>query len=134
MRETIFKQNFVMEKFLQSGSKNQRRNLCKFRISNHKLEIEQCRYKNISADKRTYKLCNDGTEDEIHFLFRCSTLNTCIRKTTLSVIYKLYPKTEMLNDKDKFIWLMSTEDSNMFYLLQQLLSSLSEERIDKSNS
>ena len=44
-----------------------------------------------------------------------------IRKTTLSVIYKLYP--EMLNNKDKFILLMSTEDSDMFYLLQQLLSS-----------
>ena len=27
-------------------------------------------------------------------------------------------KTEMLNDKDKFICLMSTEDSDMFYLLQ----------------
>ena len=54
--------------------------------------------------------------------------------TTLSVIYKLYPKTIMLNDKDKFIWLMGTENSHMFYLLQQLLSSLSEERIDKLKS
>ena len=26
-----------------------------------------------------------------------------IRKTTLSMIYKLYPNTESLNDKDKFI-------------------------------
>ena len=38
-----------------------------------------------------------------------------IRKTTLSVSYRLYPETEILNDKDKFIWLMSAEDSDMFY-------------------
>ena len=98
----LFQQNFDMEKYLQYGSKNQKRNLCKFRISKHKLEIEQGRYKNISADKRTRKLCNEGTEDEIHFLLRCSALDN-IRKTTLSVIYKLYPNTEMLNDIDKFI-------------------------------
>ena len=74
-----------MEKYLQFGSRNQRRNLCKFRISNHKLEIEQGRYKNISAGKRTSKLCNTGVEDEIHFLLTCSVLEN-IRKTTLSVI------------------------------------------------
>ena len=50
------------------------------------------------------------------------------------MIYRLYPETEILNDKDKFIWLMSAEDSDMIYLLQQLLSSLSEERIDKLKS
>ena len=62
-----------MEKYLQYGSKNKGESyVCKFRISNHKLEIEQGHYKNISADKRTCKLCNDGTEDEIHFLLRCS--------------------------------------------------------------
>ena len=129
----LFKQNFNMEKYLQFGSRNQRRNLCKFRISNHKLEIEQGRYKNISAGERTCKLCNTGVEDEIHFLLTCSVLEN-IRKTTLSVIYKLYPNTENLNDKDKFIWLMTTENPDMLHLLQQMLSSLSEERISKLNS
>ena len=73
-----------MEKYLQFGKRNQRRNLCKFRISNYKLE--QGRYKNISAVKRTCKLCNTGVEDDIHFLLTCSVLEN-IRKTTLSVIY-----------------------------------------------
>ena len=40
-------------------------------------------------------------------------------------------RTERLNDKDKLIWLMSTEDSNLIHLVYQLLSSLSEERILK---
>ena len=40
----IFKQHFNLEKHLQFGSRNQRRSICKFRISNHKLEIEQGHY------------------------------------------------------------------------------------------
>ena len=118
-----------MEKYLQFGSRNQRRSLCKFRISNHKLEIEQGRYKNISADKRTCKLCNNGVENEIHFLLKCSVLEK-MRKNILSVIYNLYPNAENLSGTDKFIWLMATEDPDMLHLLQQLLSSLSEERIN----
>ena len=68
----IFKQNFNMVKYLQFGSRNQRRSLCKFRISNQKLKIEHCRFKNISADKITCKLCNYGVKDEIYFLLKCS--------------------------------------------------------------
>ena len=45
--------------------------------------------------------------------------------------YNLYPNTENLSDTDKYIWLMTTEDPDMLLLLQQLLSSLSEERINR---
>ena len=87
-------------------------------------------YKKTSAAKRTFKLCNNGVEDEIHFLLKCSILEK-IRKNILSMIYKLYPNAENLSDTDKFIWLMTTEDPDMLHLLQQLLSSLSEERINR---
>ena len=50
-------------------------------------------------------------------------------KNIFSMIYNLYPNTENLSDTDKFIWRMTTEDPDMLHLLQQLLSSLSEERI-----
>ena len=93
-----------MEKYLQFGSRNQRGSLCKFRISNHKLEIEQGRYKNISADKRTCKLCNNGVEAEIQFLLKCSVLEK-MRKNIQSVIYNLNSNTEKLSDTDKFICL-----------------------------
>ena len=49
------------------------------------------------------------------------------KKNILSFIYNLYPNTEILSDTDKFIWLLTTEDLDMLHLLQQLLSSLSEE-------
>ena len=74
-----------------------------------------------SVSKAAYSnIC--GVEDEIHFLLKCSVLEN-IRKTTLSMIYKLYPNTENLDDKDEFIWLMTTEDPDMLHLLQQMLSS-----------
>ena len=53
------------------------------------------------------------------------------KKNILSVIYYLHPNTENLSDTDKFIWLMTTEDPDMLHLLQQILSSLSEERINR---
>ena len=50
------------------------------------------------------------------------------------MIYKLNPNAENLNDTDEsFIWLMTTDDPDMLHLLQQLLSSLSEERINRLN-
>ena len=53
------------------------------------------------------------------------------KKNVLSMIYKLYPNTENLSDTDKFIWLMTTEDSDMLHLLQKFISFLSEERINR---
>ena len=106
------------------------RSLCKVRISNHKPDIEQGRYKSISADKRTCKFCDNGIEDEMHFLLKCSNLEK-MRKNILSMIYNLYPNTENLSETDKCIWLMTTEDPDMLHLLQQLLSSLSEERMNR---
>ena len=80
--------------------------------------------------QKTCKLCNNGVEDEIHFLLKCSVLEK-MRKNILSMIYNLYPNIENLSDTDIFIWLMTTKDPDMPHLLQQLLSSLSEERINR---
>ena len=52
-------------------------------------------------------------------------------KNILSMIYNLYPNTENLSDTDIFIWFMTTIDPDMIHLLQQLLSFLSEERINR---
>ena len=51
--------------------------------------------------------------------------------TICHLIYNLFPYTENLSDTDKFIWLMTTENPDMLHLIQQLLSSLSEERINR---
>jgi hypothetical protein len=46
--------------------------LSKFRITNHKLPVENGRWKNIARENRICPLCNNGDiGDEFHYLFKC---------------------------------------------------------------
>jgi hypothetical protein len=42
----------------------------------HDLEIEKGRYTGVKAHQRFCKLCSSEVEDEIHFLLKCSALDT----------------------------------------------------------
>ena len=66
---STFKDDFKLEEYLNTiKDSNQRRLFSKFRISNHKLEIEFGRYKNIPRNERFCKFCDQSTvEDEFHF-------------------------------------------------------------------
>ena len=45
----------------------------KFRVSDHSLEIESGRYKNITREERKCKNCNlNEIGDEYHFFLKCS--------------------------------------------------------------
>ena len=72
----LFKKMVGFESYL-TDIKNfkHRRSLTKFRLSNHDLAIETGRYKQRNTETkkelRVCPLCNDGIEDEIHFLFLC---------------------------------------------------------------
>ena len=48
-----------------------RKNLAKFRCSDHTLEIESGRHKKINPSERICKICNQGIENEMHFLTLC---------------------------------------------------------------
>ena len=48
--------------------------LSKLRISNHNLEIERERHRELQAKERICKLCLKEVEDEIHFLLKCEAL------------------------------------------------------------
>ena len=48
--------------------------IAKIRCSDHILEIEKGRHRNIPREERTCKTCTEGViEDEEHFLLRCET-------------------------------------------------------------
>ena len=68
-----FKKDYLLEDFLEViKDPKQRRIYSKFRISNHKLEIECGRYHDVNRDERFCKNCNSDTvENEFHFAFRC---------------------------------------------------------------
>ena len=59
-----------------------RRFICKFRLSDHSLEIETGRYKKIPRHLRTCNKC-ETLDDEYHFFLNCK-LNEHLRKAFLS--------------------------------------------------
>ena len=64
---------FEREKYLDDiESFKMRKSITKFRCSNHKLEIEVGRHKNIASDETVCKLCPNELETESHFLSKCT--------------------------------------------------------------
>ena len=68
-----FKNEYTPFCYLELTSKlNERKELVKFRIGNHKLMIETGRYSQISRVNRLCPTCGSNQiEDEIHLLFHC---------------------------------------------------------------
>ena len=68
----LFKTNFTREPYLTEISNfHIRKQLTKFRCSDHKLEIEVGRHKNIDPKNRVCRFCKDAVETEEHFLRFC---------------------------------------------------------------
>lgn len=58
----------------------------KFRVSDHSLEIESGRYKNITREERKCKNCNlNEIGDEYHFFLKC-TANHSLRNNLFNKI------------------------------------------------
>lgn len=70
-----FKENYELEHYLELiRDFDQRRNLTKFRISNHKLAIETGRYGKIPVDERICIFCpSKEIETEEHMVLNCSS-------------------------------------------------------------
>ena len=69
----IFKESFCFEDYLLSLPPVFRLDLCKFRLSCHKLPIQTQRYINIPREERLCPLCDlNEIGDEFHYLFNCT--------------------------------------------------------------
>jgi hypothetical protein len=66
---STFKKHYNLEEYLNIiKDPNQRRLFSKFRISNHKLEIEFGRYSDVPRQEKLRKYCDKlAVEDEFHF-------------------------------------------------------------------
>jgi len=83
-------------------------NLCRLRVSSHKLEIESVRWhkpESIPYQERKCQNCN-VLEDEFHFLFECSLYND-IRKKYIKQYYWKRPNIP------KFIELMQSDNQTI---------------------
>ena len=113
------KTEIKIENYLLKESNFKTRQLIsKLRVSDHNLEVEMGRYKNVPRDQRLCKLCNK-IDDEYHFLLYCklnSTLRDCLflkinnlnpdftnYQPLLKLKQLLNPKSELLTEIGDFI-------------------------------
>jgi hypothetical protein len=122
----LFKNNFAFESYLDLDNFN-RNILIRFRISAHNLEIEKGRHQNIPLHERICKLCKLEIEDEIHFLLQCPILNS-FRTEAMQQISDICKHFASLDNKSKFIWLLSNENVIIIDIVIKLLMSLTETR------
>ena len=108
-----FKTQKEYEPYLDQLSRKLRRVMTKFRLSDHKLMIEEgrhCRPK-IPRENRFCKFCNTMVEDEQHMLIDCKLYGN--RAKWFDKIIEKCPNFSTLNSHQKFIFLMSQQDEQL---------------------
>ena len=78
--------NFTPAKHIDLPSFKIRKTIAKLRCSNHCLEIEKGRHRNIPREDRICNMCTDKVvEDEEHFLTKCTSYGHMKMKYEVSV-------------------------------------------------
>lgn len=115
--------HFKFEKYLSSVSIDAHRiALSRFRLSAHKLMIEEGRYRGIERNLRLCQFCNmQVTEDEYHFLLVCPAYRD-IRCTILSNYYNRWPS------KNKFVRLLNESQDSIIKRLAKFIYAANEKR------
>ena len=104
-----FKMMFAPEAYLSIiPSFEVRKELCKFRVSNHKLKIETGRHNNVPLKNRLCNECN-VIEDEEHFLINCRIFIEK-RETLYNTVTKTCCNFNNLSSENKMIYLLTCED------------------------
>ena len=108
-----FKNQIRFEPLLSLLDRKHRRVMMKFRMSDHKLMIEEGRHyrPKIPRENRFCNICRDAVEDEQHMLTNCKLYGQ--RNTWFSEIGRKIPNFINLDDHQKFIFLMTQEDNQL---------------------
>ena len=128
----LFKRNHGREQYLKIMNCNHRRSLAKLRTSTHSLEIEMGRRRNIPSENRLCRQCNLGkVEDELHLVVECP-LYEDERKALYDVVEKACPTHFVShNHEQKFLYIMSSEDSLVYNALAKFVYSAMSKRNPK---
>ena len=104
----LIKENIGREDYLnQIRNTKHRQMLTKLRLSNHKLMIEKGRHLKLEPNERICPVCQQGVEDEIHFLVQCNQYQNH-RNPLLDICLKTRPQFEFYTDEHKFVFMMTT--------------------------
>ena len=124
-----FKPFFKKEMYLNViKNRDIRKSFTRYRVSAHDLEIERGRYKSIKSDNRTCKHCQMlEKEDEFHFLIACPKYSA-EREILFTYSAKYCLNFNILSDQNKFLWLMTTEDTGIITKLAFYIHSCFEIR------
>ena len=95
----LFKDRFGFEGYLTKLSFSARRSICRFRLSNHRLPIQQQRQLGIPREERVCHLCDKNEiGDEFHYLFNCAhPVLTESRKVKLTKYFHHHPNVIKMN-------------------------------------
>ena len=87
----LFKTEFGFESYLANLLPSLRRNYLKFRLSAHRLPIQQLRYIDIPRHERLCTVCDlEEVGDEFHYIFNCN--NQDISQNRKELLPKYYQK------------------------------------------
>ena len=128
-----FKSNFGIEEYLKSRNVVYRKNICRLRLSSHKLHIETGRIltgnARLKPEDRICKVCTlNQCEDELHFILKCR-LYSNERKQLLDGMKTTCPGFESLNDTSKFTAIMSCTHPTIITLLGKFVTEGFQKRI-----
>ena len=132
------KKDYKIEKHLYIIKNfTQRRMFTQFRISNHKLEIENGRYKNIPRDQRLCEYCDSSeVEEEYHFALQCQNYKTT-RDNSNPILKTIFQESLTIETKKKlFEQMISSSDQVVIFLMSEFITKsfqkreIQESRID----
>ena len=131
----LFKNIFKIELYLiYIKNARNRAPLSKLRLSAHSLAIESLRGKVHDPTQRHCTICQtQEVEDEQHFFMKCDFY----QQERLNLLKSIHAKCKnfaLLNNTDKFIWLLSNEDEDICRLVNQYVSTCFKKRSYKLNS
>jgi exonuclease III len=119
-----FKTSLTREPYLDTlKSRPIRRQLAQLRTSSHKLHIETGRYNKTQLADRTCLACKSkDIEDEEHFLIHCPTYYK-ERHILFNKAMIACANFSTLDSDQKFIWLMTAEDTYIIHALSTYVTN-----------
>ena len=117
-----FKFEYSTEKYLLSNmTKLEKSHFAQFRCGILPLRVETGRYSGLKVHERVCHCCNSTeTEDEIHFLFKCSCYQD-LRQTLISKATETKSNFLMLNDFEK---LRHVVDNHFIYVAKFIVNAM----------
>ena len=105
-----------------------RKEITKFRLSAHELNIEMGRRTNVKLEDRLCTKCAfKEIEDESHFLFTCTLYNN-ERNKLFKIILDKSKNFKQLSIDDQLCWLLSNKDVVIVHAVAQYIHNAMEKR------